>query len=458
MPTKQMRRSTRRLTREEMDYITDFLVPQKGIPEEMGDAIIQRHKAAVNAQLAKVEINENVGDCINKIKRVLADSYFQSLATAGDSVGIICAQSIGEKNTQSTLNSFHKAGQSEKTITTSVPRFQELLNATRDLKNLSCKVALIEEEGSDDIARIRLRASKSLVHVTFGKLIGEVRVTRSDDNEIPWMDIYNSVFESSDFFGRIRSNHTVRICVVLKRQFIFENSIDLSDIARAFHYHYDTSEILCVFSPTHIAQVDLFVDIDAIAARFGDASILPPEVYAEDVLIERLRHMHVSGVKDVNALYYFHAKKDNTWEIETEGGNFLDVASADGVDPFNTTTNDIWGIFDVLGVEATRALLLQEFAEIMGDVNVCHCMLLVDRMTFAGKIESISRYTMRKDEAGPLSKSTFEESMDIILKAASNADIETTNGVSAAIICGKKVNVGTGMMDICVDFEKLTTI
>ena len=59
---------------------------------------------------------------------------------AGESVGVICAQSIGEKQTQTTLNTFHKAGQSEKTMTTGVPRFQELLNATKNPKIINHKI------------------------------------------------------------------------------------------------------------------------------------------------------------------------------------------------------------------------------------------------------------------------------------------------------------------------------
>ena len=54
-----------------------------------------------------------------------------SIIQAGESIGVICAQSIGEKQTQTTLNTFHTTGMSEKTMTAGVPRFQELLNATK---------------------------------------------------------------------------------------------------------------------------------------------------------------------------------------------------------------------------------------------------------------------------------------------------------------------------------------
>ena len=41
---------------------------------------------------------------IPELKKELSKNYFDSQINAGESIGILCAQSIGEKNTQSTLN------------------------------------------------------------------------------------------------------------------------------------------------------------------------------------------------------------------------------------------------------------------------------------------------------------------------------------------------------------------
>lgn len=50
--------------------------------------------------------------------------FNQSLAPAGDAVGSVAAQSIGEPTTQMTLNTFHLAGVSDKNVTLGVPRLQ----------------------------------------------------------------------------------------------------------------------------------------------------------------------------------------------------------------------------------------------------------------------------------------------------------------------------------------------
>ena len=76
-------------------------------------------------------------------------------------------------------------------------------------------------------------------------------------------------------------------------------------------------------------------------------------------------------------------------------------------------------------------------------------------MTYAGTISSISRYTLRKDESGPMSRASFEESVDNYLKSAFAGDVEKINGVSASIICGKRAKMGTGMVELKIDIRNL---
>lgn len=49
---------------------------------------------------------------------------------AGESVGCLAAQSIGEPTTQMTLNTFHLAGVSDRNVTLGLPRIIQLLNCS----------------------------------------------------------------------------------------------------------------------------------------------------------------------------------------------------------------------------------------------------------------------------------------------------------------------------------------
>lgn len=93
---------TRFLTSEEIDNILDFIRPQPGIPPESAMSIVHNMKARFKAQLVTQEVYPAI---IPALKAQIEQNYRQSLMQPGESVGILCAQSIGEKNTQLTLNS-----------------------------------------------------------------------------------------------------------------------------------------------------------------------------------------------------------------------------------------------------------------------------------------------------------------------------------------------------------------
>jgi hypothetical protein len=92
----------RTLTDEEIEYILDFLQPNRNIPIESALSIIKNLKLRFINQLKTVQIYPEL---IDELKKQVEKNYRESLIHPGESVGIIAAQSIGEKNTQNTLNS-----------------------------------------------------------------------------------------------------------------------------------------------------------------------------------------------------------------------------------------------------------------------------------------------------------------------------------------------------------------
>lgn len=62
--------------------------------------------------------------CFTGLLEEIKTKFNQSLAPAGEGIGSVAAQSIGEPTTQMTLNTFHLAGVSDKNVTLGVPRLQ----------------------------------------------------------------------------------------------------------------------------------------------------------------------------------------------------------------------------------------------------------------------------------------------------------------------------------------------
>ena len=51
--------------------------------------------------------------------------YARAAAAAGEAVGVLAAQSVGEPSTQMTLNTFHMAGRGEANVTLGIPRLRQ---------------------------------------------------------------------------------------------------------------------------------------------------------------------------------------------------------------------------------------------------------------------------------------------------------------------------------------------
>jgi DNA-directed RNA polymerase II subunit RPB1 len=77
-------------------------------------------------------------------------------------------------------------------------------------------------------------------------------------------------------------------------------------------------------------------------------------------------------------------------------------------------------------------------------------------MTIRGVISAVTRHAMNKSSAGPLSKCTFEQSVDILLEAAKDGAKDDITGVSEKIMMGQIVKAGTGMVHILTNPVKGT--
>jgi hypothetical protein len=73
----------------------------------------------------------------DELMRDIRFRYIQAQVHAGEMVGALAAQSIGEPTTQLTLNTFHSAGTAKANATSGVPRIEELLSASPNPKRPS---------------------------------------------------------------------------------------------------------------------------------------------------------------------------------------------------------------------------------------------------------------------------------------------------------------------------------
>ena len=143
--------------------------------------------------------------------------------------------------------------------------------------------------------------------------------------------------------------------------------------------------------------------------------------------------------------------------LDVEGTNLYDLMVFPGVDGTRTFSNDIHEVLDVFGIEAARLALYEEINEVFASekVNYHHLAVLVDTMTFTGRIVPVSRFGMKKNETGVLAKSSFETTSKVMFDAAIWGEHDSMRGVSANIMFGQKPPCGTGFVDILIDESKM---
>jgi DNA-directed RNA polymerase beta' subunit len=275
-----------------------------------------------------------------------------------------------------------------------------------------------------------------------------------NQEEKDWYEAFEVLYNDK-FAGH---KHCINLKV--KKNIMYKYRICLEDIVMRIEGEY--KDLYCVFSPESVGEIDVYVDMAKIS--FTEKQLMfvteenKEEIYMEECVFPLIEKMLVFGVRGIENIYFLLEKKgeeDEEWMLETDGSNFRELLGHPLVDNTRLHSNNVWDVYENLGIEAARLFLLSEFESIMEGINMCHIKLLVEKMTFTGTISSISRYTLRKDESGPLSKASFEESVDHMVKSAFAGDIEKTRGVSASIICGKRASIGTGVVELKINSKKL---
>lgn len=103
--------------------------------EDNPDGLIRDKKKGISGDISK-----------RGMETVVDFNYLKAIVQAGEAVGVVAAQSLGEPSTQMTLNTFHLAGHSAKNVTLGIPRLREILmTASKVLKTPTMALHFIEE-------------------------------------------------------------------------------------------------------------------------------------------------------------------------------------------------------------------------------------------------------------------------------------------------------------------------
>ena len=419
--------------------------------------------------------------------------YKQAIVHPGEMVGVIAGQSIGEPTTQLTLNTFHLSGVASKSnVTRGVPRIEEILRLTKNPKNPSLTVHLkpIDElEQEKAIQYANMMEHTKLIDVVKSLQIcfdPHEQSTFIEDDKLLMEQYYEFENMVKDCNEEEDSNVEVVkskwiIRMEMDAEVLLDKNITMDDIHFAIKNSYYGNDITCVYSDYNSDKLVFRIRMNSNVFKskkskgFSEKGITDPldqsdDIYLlknfQDTLLNNIVLRGVNGIENViprklqNMIVKEEGKyvKKDVWILDTTGSNLMETLAIDFIDNKRTYSNDIKEVFDVLGIEAARQVLYNEFVDVMefSDVyiNYHHLSLLCDRMTCTKNMVSIFRSGILNDDIGPIAKGTFEVHTEVFLNAARHADFDHMRGVSANVMMGQVGYYGTNAFNLVLDMKE----
>ncbi len=422
---------------------------------------------------------------------------WQGWAQPGEQVGIIAAQSIGEPSTQMTLNTFHLAGVAAKSnVTRGVPRLKELLKVTQNPKAISLTVTLKPEfRGSREKAR---KVAQDLELTLLKDITVKAAIYYDPDDSVTVVEedhdliTFYKAFEQAEQEA-VAANGTVTVGAAaaaaeagaaaaaageegatkwsplmlrlsLDRERMFQKNISMDDIAFVLRQKFG-EDIQLIYTDYNSQKLVMRIRIPNTTAA-SELAAMDDLIALKKFQNRLLTGIVIRGVPGIKAVTFredkdlveFDAeegayKQVTQYVLDTDGTNFLAVMNHPYVDGLKLTSSHVHDIYENLGIEATRATLIQEITTLFEEagVNYRHLGLLCDVMTRAGRLMSVDRYGINKMDIGPLAKASFEETEKILLRAALFGEMDPVTGISANIMMGQPIRGGTGFFHVLLD-------
>lgn len=418
--------------------------------------------------------------------------YNEAISPAGEMVGIVAAQTIGEMGTQMTLDSFHVSGTAAAVKATSgVPRLKEILSATKKTKtptliiymkqDIAAVINPIMDSEGIETNDPRVEKAKSFAM----NIKNSIEITKLADileySEIFWdngdyetniendkgiMQIYKELSKLESFANKCRSDSPWVLRMKFNKEKMNSFGLRMIDIYTKLNSTYD-KYIDCVYSDDNADEAIFRIKLTDSALKDIDPN---DEIAAVKAMEHNIVYQAIlkgyNGLKKVslNKKKYdkyndetFKFDKVVEWVLDTDGTNLMNILANPNIDSTRTISNDIREIYDTLGIEAARTALYNELINVTseGSMNYRHLSLLIDTMTNKGQLMSIDRHGINRGDIGPLAKSSFEETTDMLINASIFSEYDNVNGVSANVMLGQQPPCGTGDCQILLDEEHM---
>ena len=275
--------------------------------------------------------------------------YQCAYVAAGEAVGAVAAQSIGEPSTQMTLKTFHFAGVASMNITLGVPRIKEIINSVKDISTPIITATLVNDKDPISARIVKGRLEKTL--------LGDI----------------------ASYIKEVYAQDGCYITIKLDKNAIEALKLDITSVS--------VRNAIIHNSKLHIKEKNVTAD-KAYKLRIDPGSNEKEKLLFSLLnLKNNLPQVIVSGIPTIQRAV-INKINETDHNLLVEGMGLKEVMSTPGVNGTKTQSNHILEMEKVLGIEAARVSIINEVKYTLSryglNIDNRHLYLLADVMTFKG--------------------------------------------------------------------------
>ena len=412
---------------------------------------------------------------LEKIKKEIIHNFNKAIVDPGEMVGVLGAQSMGEKSTQLNLNTKHSAGAVKKG-TSGVARMNEIMRCTKNIKTPMLTIYLQDKYKYSKESAYKIASYISYLTlqdiVTKGDIgydpdvkNGYLHIDKIDPNTA--MQIYDVKLDLKKLPWMFRFS--------INRDMLYAKKLKLSEIKVNFVKFWKSK--LTNVKVNNKTEKDIYSRVVSCAILSSTENDPNPVIHIrfelnnydmnkiielQDYILSNFNLKGLDGISNIEVISVAQLivlpdgglESKEEYILQTDGINMSGIRGILGIDHIKTITNDMYSIYANFGIEAVRNKLINEIIELI-DVNYHHIALLVDVITNGGSLVSIDRHGINRQDTDPLSRASFEKTMEQFINAAAFNETDKLKSVSSRIIIGRMINGGTGYCELMMDNDIL---
>ena len=348
------------LSMEQSDFVPETIPKVLGVIEKNEIKFPPSYiKDLVRVCIKRDLTDEELEELVLKVDEAHERSYIE----AGEAVGTVAAQSVGEPGTQMTMRTFHYAGVAELNVTLGLPRLIEIVDARKKISTPTMDI-YFEDEYKNDEEFVRTLANQ-IGKSTLNDILSDFKINYASNNITTSIDDSKIEERRLDYQDILERLHKAFKNVDIKDHplydFLLENKngeiLIMVDQNQNLILPFDKNKIGSKFKKDDVIKKmeDAFEDIPELSFKMANDNLvcnIPNELVekaplnnknlknlSKKIKLDEDKKVSISSISDEDLL-----NQDNVLELIDEG-NVLDIIGDDNPLDF-VDDNKIFDLFD----------------------------------------------------------------------------------------------------------------